>query len=286
VSSGEGHTARGVASISLGCLGIAAMATLARALSGQLPVGQLIFLRFAVSLLPVLVAFAAQRRLPDLRRPRLLAIRGLFGGLGVTGYFLSLEHLPVGPATLLNNTSPVFATVLAVWLLRERFRPRRLFGLLLAMAGAAVVAWDAAAQQQWGARIGVAAGLGSAVAAGGALTSMRALRTDTDSLSVLFSFCVIGAVLTAPLAALDWRPLNGAVLWGALGVGMLSAVGQFLLSYGYKFVPVSVGSTTGLFTTVFSWSLGAALLGEGLSLRAFIGALICAAGVLLTAQSG
>ena len=283
-----GHAARGVASISLACLGIASMATLARAMSGRLPVGQLVFLRFAVSLVPVAAAFAVQRRLPDLRRPRLLALRGLFGGLGVTGYFLSLEHLPVGPATLLNNTSPAFATVLAAWFLHERLRPRRAAGLLLAMAGAAVVAWDAAASAQhtWGARVGVAAGLGSAVAAGGALTSMRALRADTDSLSVLFSFCVCGVALTAPLAALDWRPLSGAVLWASLGVGLLSAFGQFMLSYGYKFVPVSVGSTTGLLTTVFSWALGAAFLAEGLSLRAFAGALLCAAGILFTAQSG
>src|SRR5205823_7265771 len=104
----------------------------------------------------------------------------------------------------------------------------------------AVVAFDAASQQRWGAQVGVAAGLSSAVAAGGALTSMRALRADTDSLTVLFSFCLIGVLLSAPLAALDWRPLGGVVLWASLGVGLLSAFGQFMLSYGYKFVPVTV----------------------------------------------
>jgi len=276
---------RGVPAIAAACLAIAGMATLARAMSGRLPVGQLIFLRFFVSLVPVTAAFAVQRRLPAFRRPRLLALRGLLGGLGVTGYFLSLEHLPVGPATLLNNTSPAFATLMAGWFLRERLRARGLLGLALAMSGAAVVAWDAAAGRQWGAGIGVAAGLCSAVVAGGALTSMRALRAaDTDSLTVLFSFCVIGVALSAPMAALDWRPLSGPVLWASLGVGLLSAAGQFLLSYGYKFVPVSVGSTTGLLTTVFSWALGAALLGEGLTPRALLGATICAAGVALTAR--
>jgi drug/metabolite transporter (DMT)-like permease len=153
------------------------------------------------------------------------------------------------------------------------------------MAGAAVVAWDAAAEPRWGVPVGVAAGLFSAVAAGGALTTMRALRANTDSLTVLFSFCLVGVLLSAPMAALDWRPLDGMVLWGSLGVGLLSAAGQYLLSYGYKFVPVSIGSTTGLLTTVFSWALGSALLGEGLSLRALAGAAICAVGVALTAQS-
>jgi drug/metabolite transporter (DMT)-like permease len=275
-----------VSAIALACLAVAGMATLARSVAGRLPVGQLIFLRFAVGLVPVMGAFALQRRLPDLRRSRLLALRGLLGGTAVTGYFLSLEHLPVGPATLLNNTSPAFASLAAALFLRERLHSRRLTGLLLAMSGAAVVAFDAAAAHTWGVKIGVLAGLGSAVAAGGALTSMRALRTDTDSLSVLFSFCFVGAAVSAPMAALDWQPLSGAVLWAALGVGLLSALGQFLLSYGYKFVPVVVGSTTGLLTTVFSWALGAALLGEGLTLRAFAGALICAAGVFLTVNAG
>jgi drug/metabolite transporter (DMT)-like permease len=74
------------------------------------------------------------------------------------------------------------------------------------------------------------------------------------------------------------------VLWTSVGVGLLSVVGQFLLSYGYKYVPVSVGSATGLLTTVFSWALGALLLGEGITAQALAGALLCAAGVGMTAQ--
>lgn len=277
---------RGVLAIAGACLALAGMAALARSMSGRLPVGELIFLRFAVGLLPVLAAFAMQRRLPSFRHPRLLAARGLFGGVSVAFYFLSIERLPIGPATLLNNTYPAWATLGAAWLLRERLRPRAGLGLLLAMGGAAVVVSDALALQRWGMGVGVAAGLISAVLAGGALTSIRALRADTDSLTVLFSFTVVGIVLSAPLAALDWRPLGGEVLWASVGVGLLSVVGQFLLSYGYKFVPVSVGSTTGLLTTVFSWALGALLLGEGITLQALVGAAICAAGVVLAAQSG
>ncbi len=274
----------GLASIATAALAVAGMATLARSMSGQLPTGQLIFLRFVVGLVPVLAVFAYQRRLPTFRHPRLLALRGFLGGLAVTGYFLALEHLPVGPATLLNNTSPAFATVLAGWFLRERLRSGGLLALGVAMCGAAVVAWDATAGLRWGAAIGIAGGLFSALASGGALNAVRALRADTDALTVLFSFCLVGALLTAPLAAMDWRPLDGPVLWGSVGVGLLAAVGQFFLSYGYKYVPVSVGSTTTLLTTVFSWALGAALLGEGLTFQALLGAAICVAGVALTAR--
>ncbi|HVE81504.1 MAG TPA: DMT family transporter [Myxococcales bacterium] len=275
---------RGAPTIALACLALAGMAALARSMSGRLPVGELIFLRFTVGLVPVLAAFAVQRRLPLLRRPRLLALRGFLGGLSVTGYFLCIERLPVGPATLLNNTYPAWATLCAALFLGERLRRRGVLGLLLAMAGAAVVVADAVARYHWGLGVGVAGGLLSAVLAGGALTSMRALRSDTDSLTVLFSFSLIGAILSAPLAALSWQPPSGAVLWTSVGVGLLSVVGQFLLSYGYKYVPVSVGSATGLLTTVFSWALGALLLGEGITAQALAGALLCAAGVGMTAQ--
>ena len=277
-------TLRGVLAIAGASLALASMAVLARSTSGRLPLGELLFLRFAVGLPPVMAAFAVQRRLPNFRHPRLLAARGALGGVSVACYFLCIELLPVGPATLLNNTYPAWATLSAAWFLGERFRPRRAAGMLLAMGGAAIVVADAVARQRWGLGVGVTAGLLSAVLAGGALTTMRALRADTDALSVLFSFTLVGLIVSAPLASLEWRPLGGDLLWTSVGVGLLSVVGQFLLSYGYKFVPVSVGSTTGLLTTVFSWTLGALWLGEGITLQALVGAAICAAGVLFAAR--
>jgi len=130
----------------------------------------------------VSAAFAIQRRLPSFRRPRLLALRGFLGGLGVTGYFLSIEHLPVGPATLLKQHLARLRHRAGAWFLHEHLRPRRVLWLLLAMAARRWSPSTPPRSSGGGAQVGVAAGLASAVVAGGALTSMRALRrTPTRS---------------------------------------------------------------------------------------------------------
>jgi drug/metabolite transporter (DMT)-like permease len=275
----------GIPTLALAGFAIAAMSVVARAMAGRVPAGQIVFLRFAVGLVAVAAIFAVRRQGPAFARPRLLALRGLLGGLAATAYFVSLEHLEAGPASLLNNTAPAWATMCAAWFLGERMRPRGVVGIVLAMAGAALAVGGSVALSHWRLGVGVGAGLLSAVIAGGSLTALRALRSDTDSLTVLFSFCVVGVALTAPLAYVTWQPLEGDLLSTAVAVGLLSVIGQFLLGHGYRYVPVAVGSTAGLLTTVFAWAMGVALLGEGISARAMAGAAVCAAGVMLTARS-
>ena len=54
------------------------------------------------------------------RHHRLLWVRGLSGGIAVVLYFMAMQTLSVGLATLLNYTSPVFAVFIARASLGER----------------------------------------------------------------------------------------------------------------------------------------------------------------------
>ena len=54
------------------------------------------------------------------RRKGLLVSRGLFGGVAALLYFLAIERIPAGEATLLNNTFPIWAVLLSLFLLNER----------------------------------------------------------------------------------------------------------------------------------------------------------------------
>src|SRR5687768_11088276 len=96
------HSARqrGVLLIAASCVLFAGMAALARVLSASMHTGQIVFLRFAVGLLGTAVLFSFQKRLPQFRRPWLLAARGALGALAVYFYFVAISDLGVGPATL------------------------------------------------------------------------------------------------------------------------------------------------------------------------------------------
>ena len=272
---------RGTPSIALSSLLFAAMAVLARTTAGKLPSSELVFIRMFTGLVVLVGFYAVTGRRPHAPRPFLLFLRGAFGGVAVSLYFLAIDYLPVGPATLLNNMGPCWAALFAAWFLHERPSARVVLGLLVALGGAGAVIFTTSPVGQFNLGLGAAAGFLSAVLSGAALTTIRALRSDTDSFTVMFSFCLVSALISLPLAALDFR-MPDASLWAvSIAVGLCSIGAQFLLTHGLAYVPAASGSAPTLLTTVFSWGMGALLLGEGAGMFALVGALLCIAGVVL-----
>ena len=56
------------------------------------------------------------------QQKRLLLVRGLLGAIGINCFYFSLVHLPLGEATLIQYTNPIFATLLAGLWVGERVR--------------------------------------------------------------------------------------------------------------------------------------------------------------------
>lgn len=90
-----------------------AMAFVVKLTSGNLPGAQIAMVRFAVHLIPILLIPPLFRASLHFGRLDLLFYRGFFGGLAVLLYFVTIEHIPVGQATLLNYTAPVFSGMFA-----------------------------------------------------------------------------------------------------------------------------------------------------------------------------
>src|SRR3954470_17117394 len=119
------------------------MAAIAKAAALRLPEPQVAFVRFLFGL--GACAVVSTRRPLRARNMRGLVWRGAFGGAAVLCYFLCIEHLPVGIATLLNYTAPVFTAVWAALFLREPLDERissiSAIGATLALTGVSWGAW-------------------------------------------------------------------------------------------------------------------------------------------------
>jgi len=106
---------------------------------GLMSGGQVTLVRFLVGIVAVLTLFTAR---PGTFRPvryGLLASRGLFGGIAALLYFLSIELIPAGEATLLNNTFPIWAVLISFFILKERPTFHLAVALLVASAGVFLV---------------------------------------------------------------------------------------------------------------------------------------------------
>jgi len=275
----------GVGLIALSSLFFAVMAVTARTLAGQVPPAQLVTLRHVVGLGGMAVFFPALRRKPNLSRPWLLLLRGVLGGTAVLTYFTAIHHLGAAPATVLNYAAPIYAAVFAAVFLGERPTPFMAVGLVLASAGAALVALSGEGLHFSGASgVGAIAGVASGIAGGAAMTTIKAVREDADSGTVFLAFSVVGLAMAAPLAVGHWVPLEGWVLVRVLAVGVLAIFGQMLFTWGMGHTSATVGSATTQLVPAFSWVLALGVLKEQVTAASVLGAVMCVAGVLLGAM--
>ncbi|MGE5170536.1 MAG: DMT family transporter [Rudaea sp.] len=85
-------------------------------------------------------------RIPRALWPRVGAL-ALFNIAGWNGFVLfGVQQLPAGRSSILAYTMPIWATLIAAFVLRERLSPRKLVGLGLGTAGMAVLLGEQAAQ--------------------------------------------------------------------------------------------------------------------------------------------
>ncbi|KAJ1943023.1 hypothetical protein EC988_006340, partial [Linderina pennispora] len=66
-------------------------------------------------------------------------VRAVFGGIGHMLYYYALANLPMGVATVLFFTNPLFTALFAYWLMREEFTMRQRILTLVCLVGIALI---------------------------------------------------------------------------------------------------------------------------------------------------
>jgi len=282
----EALARRGRLAMLLSALSFGLMAVTARSASAELGAAQVAFVRFAVGLACVGAVGAARPGLVQVRRPGLLFWRGAFGGVAVLLYFVAIQRLGAGLATLVNYTFPLWAALFAAATLGERLTARVGAGMALSTAGlAAVVGLDELGRLlsglgDPGVRLGLACGLVSSVSGGAATTVVRAARRTESALAVFGSFCLVGLAVCLPFALAEWRPVTASLAWRLVVMGLLSFVAQVLFSWALRYVTAGAGSVSTQLTVVVAYAMGALLLGEVPPPSALAGGGLVVAGVL------
>lgn len=272
---------RGNALIALSAVFFATMAVLVRTLAGRVPAAQVVVFRHLVGLSVIGAYFLFRGRGPTLARPRLLLLRGVFGGAAVLSYFVAIERLGAAPATILNYASPIYATFWAALLLKERPSRMSLVGLVCATVGAILVASSTHPTASWTSLGGALAGIASGVFGGAAITAVKAARSNADAPTVFGAFSLVGLLMGLLPAVSTWTTVDAPTLLVLLLVGFLALVGQLLFTQGLAYTTATSGSATTQLVPVLSWALAVLFLKEPIQPLAAGGALFSVGGVLL-----
>jgi drug/metabolite transporter (DMT)-like permease len=256
------------------------MAFAAKVASARLAGPEVAMLRMAVGLLPCLLVPRYRRSAIQFKRIDLLLYRGFFGGLAVLLYFIAIQHINVGVATLLNYTAPVWSGMFSMLFIGEHFSARVLIPLPIALAGIFLVVHahagpgDVLGFGRW-----EVVGALSAVASGVAVTSIRAARRTENSWSVYASFCLIGTLVCMPLGIAQWKTPQGTE-WLSLGATALLAIGaQLLMTFSLRWVDAMTVGVISQLAVLVSTALGVFFLADRITLAAAIGGALCIGGV-------
>ncbi|HSN90565.1 MAG TPA: DMT family transporter [Anaeromyxobacteraceae bacterium] len=256
--------------------GLSAMLARLATRPGGMDGGQVTFARFAFGALAMGALFVVR---PGTFRPvrwGLLASRGLFGGLAALLYFLAIQRIPAGEATLLNNTFPIWAVVLSLFLLDER--PTVHLGIALAVASAGVFLVLGGRLERLSPGPGEGLAILSAMLGGAAVTSIRALRATDNSPTIFFAFAVGGLLVSTPWAFGAWP--SGVVPWAAaLGVGLVALLAQLLMTEAYGTLSVPEAALWQQLTPAASY-LWALSLGEPITAGTVVGVALGVAGIV------
>jgi drug/metabolite transporter (DMT)-like permease len=256
------------------------MAFAAKLAAERLSGSEIAFLRFAFMLLPVVLIPRLARKAVEFQRVDLLLYRGIFGGSAVLFYFLALAHIPVGLATLLNYSAPVFSVPFAALFLGDRADRRLLLPLAAALVGMVLAAGGGGAPGEL-LRFGrwELAGMASAVLSGAAVTAIRAARRTEGSMAIYGSFSLFGLLATSPFALQGFQTPTSREWLFLTMVGVLSIIAQLLMTWAYRWVTNLQAGILSQLTVVLSMILGVVFLGDRLTPVQILGSLLTLGGV-------
>lgn len=250
--------------------------TIARELSARLPVGEVVFFRFAGALLVTCclwIGLGAPALSP--RRLPLHALRSLLVVAATACLYATTQHLPFADLIAIAYSAPLFVAILAWPMIGERVGARRLaisaigfIGVLLVACPGQFKLWSLGA---------VAMALLNAAAA----LCTRSLARSEDATTMACCFAAFGLVFSAPALLLGWVAPDPFEFTLLAILGLVAGLSIHLHAQAFQRAPASVLAPIDYLGVLLSVGIGFVVWDETPSLFMLAGGvLIIGAGLL------
>ena len=185
---------------------------------------------------------------------KVLFLRGLFGTIGLTLYYWTLQKLDFGIAVTIQYTSPVFTVLIATYCLNEERSKGGLVWMFIALVGVATIYKFNLSS----ANIGfVALGLLAAFFSGCAYNCISYLKHGEHPQVIMLFFPLVTIPIVLVPSTIDF------VLPGArdslliLGMGLSTYLAQYFLTRAYQIGPASKVAVYANFNVLMALLIGA-----------------------------
>lgn len=207
----------------------------------------------------------------------LLIIRGIIGVLSMTLFFLSLKHLSLGSAVTLRYLAPIFATVFAVFLLKEKIKPVQWIFFCIAFLGVYILKGLDPLINNYGLLLVLSAAFFSGLV----YVIIRKIGNTEHPVVIVNYFMGIATIFGGFLCLPYWKtPIN--IEWLLLiSLGFFGFFGQLFMTKAFQIAKTNKIAPLKYLEVVFTALLGFFWLGEIYSVWNIVGVFLILIGLLL-----
>jgi len=271
---------KGIGFMVLACVFFGAMHVGVRHVTQSVHPFEAAFFRNLFGLLVLVPSFAVHGLRP-LRTGRfgLHCARAALNVVAMLSFFYALSITPVVLVQALAFTSPLFTAVLAVLLLGERMRARRLTAIVLGFAGTLLIIRPGVQPLE----LGPALVLGSAAVWGYVVILIKSLARTDSAVTITAYMVLLMSPMTLVCALFVWTWPSGGELAVLVGVGIAGTLAQMCMTQSLRLADTTVvlpfDFTKLVWSAFFAWLL----FGELIDSWTLLGALVIFSGGLYVA---
>lgn len=242
-----------------------------------MPPMEIVFFRCTVSMIICLAMLWRSRTDWKGSNRTLLFARGFFGTLSLYTFFITLQHLPLGTAVTIQYLSPIFTTIIAIYLLGERVRMPQWLFFSLSFAGVMVIKGVDSRVSFMMLGIGVL----SALSSGFAYNVVRSLKEKEPTMVVVLHFQLFGVIAGLLGSFFEWQTPVGIEWLYLILIGICTQSGQVYLTKALKLEKIADVTILNYLGILYALFFGWTFFGEHYDWLSLSGIILVLGGILL-----
>ena len=278
---------KGIFCIIIAGFGFALMSLFVK-LSGDLPSMQKGFFRNIIAVFISSIPLIKHWRVINIPRNNtgwlVLISRSVFGTIGLVLNFYAISHISLADSSIIQKLSPFIIIILSYIFFKEEMTRFQVFAIIIAFIGITLIIKPSGNNII---SMGALAALLGALCAGIAYTCVRYLGTHNISGEfIIFFFSSLSSLMLLPYLILDYRTMTYYQLSMLLLAGISATIGQYGVTFAYKFAAAKNISVFDYSQVLFSGIFGYMFFGEFPDFQSLIGYIIViSVGVVLVLRS-
>ena len=278
---------KGIFCIIIAGFGFALMSLFVK-LSGDLPSIQKGFFRNIIAVFLSSIPLIKHWKVINIPRNNtgwlVLISRSVFGTIGLVLNFYAISHISLADSSIIQKLSPFIIIILSYIFFKEEMTRFQVFAIIIAFIGITLIIKPSGNNII---SMGALAALLGALCAGIAYTCVRYLGTHNISGEfIIFFFSSLSSLMLLPYLILDYRTMTYYQLLMLLLAGISATIGQYGVTFAYKFAAAKNISVFDYSQVLFSGIFGYMFFGEFPDFQSLIGYIIViSVGIVLVLRS-